>query len=530
MITRSLAAGIVLACSATGQEWPVLYHHLGPAGQCPMDTSVPGPQSWLYQVERAARVGDVDLDGVDDLVFCNQTSRYCTSTGSFHTNTYVHAPYHYIVVSGADQGVLTTGFVSPFKGDRPTCVGTGDVTGDGRADLLAAFSSGVYVLSGADGSGVRLHPLPGSYVFFDRQVFGLGDIDADGTEDYAFGARLSGARHDSIIWVHSGATGGLIFTQPGDHVADLGDIDGDGHGEFAIADLTGFGVPEGSVTVISGRSLTPVFQLVGRPGERFGSSLTDVEDLDGDGVRDLVVGATSPHNGAAYVYSGRNGQFIRSLEHPFFQDYGTKVVNLGDIDSDGLSEIGVHNAGSTTVPESTDIYSGAHGVLLWSAPPGAVDSTADVNQDGHRDIVFDNGEIRSRPTHFATATLHGAACNGATSPPPAMGHTGRAGWGHDLLITLRNAPAQTPIVLHLGDSTNLHLDPIGMPGCTLYCTPYATLPTLTSTTGSGERTIHFTPFTAPIGTTIEFQWAILAPGQNPLGITLSEGLLTTIGA
>src|SRR5262249_30997132 len=127
----------------------------------------------------------------------------------------------------------------------------GDIDGDGIDDLVAGGPGQMYfssvtglvrILSGADGS--ILSTIPGLSVGdqFGTWVATLGDLDLDGTLDYVVGAPgvdVTGSESGAVYAI-SGATGYTFYeldgAAAGDRlgcsVAALGDVDGDGFGDF----------------------------------------------------------------------------------------------------------------------------------------------------------------------------------------------------------------------------------------------------------------------------------------------------------
>jgi hypothetical protein len=95
---------------------------------------------------------------------------------------------------------------------------------------------------------------------FGLALASLGDIDGDGISDIAVGAPDSGVAEGSVHIV-SGRLGELLYDAPpdaggwhwGHRLAALGDVDGDGAGDLAIASWHGFSREPGRAMVISGK-------------------------------------------------------------------------------------------------------------------------------------------------------------------------------------------------------------------------------------------------------------------------------------
>lgn len=86
---------------------------------------------------------------------------------------------------------------------------------------------------------------------------------------------------------------------------DIEDVDGDGIEDVLLGDEGGtdpFGTPTGLVTAYSVGSGTQLWSAYGKvPGERFGSSIAGLGDITGDGIPEVAVGAAN--GGAARVLS-----------------------------------------------------------------------------------------------------------------------------------------------------------------------------------------------------------------------------------
>ena len=183
-------------------------------------------------------VGDIDGNGLTDILVINPTNGF-------------------VVVDGL--GSLTTSFSTQMVPNAPltgiASGAVGDVNGDGINDYLtsgpttpAIVTQGlgeVFVFSGADDTILwdASSDEPGAD-FMGTDVATQGDFDGDGIDDYAAGAPQPRYLTDrsGYVRVWSGATGAVLATIPspstnaefGNSVDFLDDIDGDGRDDLVI--------------------------------------------------------------------------------------------------------------------------------------------------------------------------------------------------------------------------------------------------------------------------------------------------------
>lgn len=194
----------------------------------------------------------------------------------------------------------------------------------------------------------------------------------------------------------------------GHSIASVPDVDGDGHDDLAIGAPRADGLePDaGRVYISSGRTGATLVTIPGeRTGDRFGWSVAGLEDIDGDGAGDLVVGAPwhdyvlGPNNGAAYTISGSNGAQIWKLGGNAPDDLlGYAVAAPGDLNGDGVADY------AFSLPYSDQIvldgglvwvHSGANHTVIrlhYGQQAGelfgfALDGAGDVNGDGVPDLA-----------------------------------------------------------------------------------------------------------------------------------------------
>ncbi|HBF22788.1 MAG TPA: hypothetical protein DDW23_03125 [Planctomycetes bacterium] len=310
---------------------------------------------------QVASAGDINGDGIPDIA------------GSAKRDNPWDYPSGYVQVwSGVDGSLLLT-LSSTVSWDRfgTAIAGLGDVNGDGLSDIAVGSkqdtwqgpgSGTVRVFSGLDGQ--ILHTWHGEHPwdFFGCSVVGTGDIDGDGLADLAIGAALEDTRGRDCgaVYVLSGRTGERIrlikgnsaFDTFGYSLARVPDTNGDGCDELAIGGVQAFSLsPDrpGFVQVHSGKNGEVLFLLNEFNSlETFGASLGSC-DVDGDGTSDVLVGTPTAGSwstgnlagGGVRAFSGRSGRLLLNLEGASGGEYmGTAVCGLRiDRNGDGQEDI-----------------------------------------------------------------------------------------------------------------------------------------------------------------------------------------------
>ncbi len=315
----------------------------------------------------------------------------------------------------------------------------GDVDGDGVPDVasgapfanLAPGGQGaVSVFSGADGSVLfTLSDPAGDADPLGHVVVGPGDLTGDGVPDIVAGAHEADTAAGSArgaVYVFSGADGSLhdVWTETspdfggdvGISLAVLGDLTGDGTPEIAAGapgDVVG-GVRIGSVSIFDGSSgflIRRLFDPDASSNTGFGAAVGAVEDLTGDGLPDVIVGATlndelAGDAGTVYLFDSDNGAILRRLDNPAPWDddgLGQQVVSLGDLSGDGVPEI------AAAAPAADNIEAAQAGfVLVFSFEE-------DCDADGYSPYAgdCDDGETAISPDAVETCDTVDNDCDGA---------------------------------------------------------------------------------------------------------------------
>jgi hypothetical protein len=217
----------------------------------------------------------------------------------------------------------------------------------------------------------------------------------------AFVALAAAARAQTEVLTLTGAAAGDEY---GTSIAAVGDVDADGFDDFAVGapgDDTS-GADAGSVRVYSGRNLQLLRVWYGpAPGARFGRAIARAGDLDGDLHDDVIVGAPAADafqfggsgNGAAYVLSGATGAVLLTYAPLSGPRVGWSVAGGGEIDGDGVPDLLIGDPDASNNSGRVRVVSGATGALLYSVA-GSVSSTGwsvafigDLDGDGRTEFA-----------------------------------------------------------------------------------------------------------------------------------------------
>ncbi len=327
----------------------------------------------------AIAVGDINSDGILDIVTANHTSDNVTNSISI------------LLGNGGGKFSKKTDFAT---GLNPRAVAIGDMNGDGIADIITVGGDGgvhgsqVSVLLG-DGHGFfSAHT---DYAGSSRYPFGtlsLADIDGDGHLDVVASGPFNGV---TSIYIFYGNGDGTL--QPSVEVPSTGDL-------FAarVADINHDGIPD----LVAGTNQDQVAVLLGTGGGNFAPLMTQtgiqfastftVADFNQDGNSDIaVVDNFSEVTCLQMLLGNGDGTFILLPTVAVNYSGGPLTASAYDFNGDGLLDILLDDAPGLG-PNNYFVGNGdgsfQAGQLL-SIPESYVAPSAigDFNHDGRMDVA-----------------------------------------------------------------------------------------------------------------------------------------------
>ena len=287
--------------------------------------------------------GDIDGDGKPDIAVVNWNS----NSVSLYRNT------------SSIGNILFETRIDLSAGTAPQGVSIADLDGDGKPELITANvnSHNISVFRNTSSPGIISFALPVSFATgFNAQSIIVRDLDLDGKPDV--GVVANGA--NTVAVFRNLCTPGVIAFQPkinlatgnGPNWIDVGDLDGDGLPDLAVANNQ-----TTTVSVFRNTSSVGVISFSGKIDYFVGDFPQHVAigDLNGDGKPDLAV--TDNAGGLSLVSIYKNNCSPGIISFAAKTDYLTgsapNALVIGDIDGDGRPDITTANqSGSISVLRS----------------------------------------------------------------------------------------------------------------------------------------------------------------------------------
>jgi hypothetical protein len=339
-----------------------------------------------------ANIGDLEVDGVTDLV--------------------VGAPFD--DDNGEDRGAVWILFMDS----------------DGKVDIYQKISDDEGDFDGDLDDGDQ----------FGRAVAPLGDLNSDGIRDIAVGAPLDddNGTDRGAVWILFLNGDGTVQSEQkisddaGEFEGDLDDYDGFGYSLANIGDLNSDGVTDlavgapgdddggenrGAVWILfmnSDGTVESSQKISSKEGDLdsdlddadfFGSAVTEIGDLDSDGVTDLAVGVVGDddggtNRGAVWILfmnadctvdeknriSQNRGSFDGELSDN--DRFGNALANVGDLNNDGTDDLAV----GAKLSDDGGNGQGAFWVLFLEINGDVISSSSISGSEGGFDGTLDSGD------------------------------------------------------------------------------------------------------------------------------------------
>jgi hypothetical protein len=443
------------------------------------------------------------------------------------------------IVSGLDGSVLYQQ-TSP-QNNFIRAVPAGDMDGDGVCDFLVTLGGGTSAVElWSKAQRMPLWTFPGSTNGLFGQAALLGHLDVNG--DHAFDCvTITSHPTESAVYVidHSGQ---LLYQWPAlqlgylaTSLATIGDIDGDNADDILVGCLDPSN--RGAVVALSGRTGSVIRVTYGQqPGDRSCSSVTNIGDIDGDGVPDYAVASMA---GATrfrvVIHSGASGALIREIAFP-----AQSLLGNVDLDLDGIPDLICGADGYPVGPNQygrVQAFSGRDGGTLWTLDVNQTGSNSQIGLCSAQAVIgvlpgnpypvtawidtnwisptFGHGRVEARRgACFGVGSVSGSSCS-SSGPTPRIG-VRQFGGGTGIIIANASPGAIAFLSLAMasdsqlgGVSVPLSLTAFGLTNCTLYVPPVVSTATLTGVSpGSAGYGIVVVPhaLTSGNGFDVAAQW------------------------
>ncbi|MDP2424180.1 MAG: FG-GAP-like repeat-containing protein [Bacteroidales bacterium] len=346
-----------------------------------LDADYPiGASLWQYNIiagsdnspKAIISIPDINGDGVADVIICSEDNYVRCFNGNASVQGQVL--WEKLIYSGSvyQQSALAT---------------TGDINNDSYPDVVIGTAWGdrsIIALSGKTGVILWKHQTnnygTGGWVYAVCTKF---DYNGDGFPDVlAVTGNDSNGQGPRRVYCLNGKTGVPIWEHflgaAGFSVIGINDANGDGIPDV-VAGATNAAETQGKVVGISGANGSQLWSFNTTGTSVF--ALEFLDDIDGDGIKDVVAGT---FNGTVYYINAVNGSILHQAS--VGNNLILNLTRLEDVSGDGYADIMPGHSGTLAV-----MLNGFNAGTIWtkSMPdkPWNVARIADVSFDGINDVV-----------------------------------------------------------------------------------------------------------------------------------------------
>jgi hypothetical protein len=231
-------------------------------------------------------IGDMNGDGMPDVIVANNNPS---------------APGTIGVLAGNASGGLDAVVVYPSGGNGPVSIAVGDVTGDGRPDVIVAnAASGMISVLAGNASGTLdaavVYPSGGS----SPVALAVADLNRDGRQDVVVANGSSPYEVSVLTGNAAGALDAAVSYAAGGNwpvSIAIADLNGDGRPDVIVANKN----PVDTVSVLAGNAAGTLEAVASYASDGFGPYAVGIGDLNGDGRPDAVATSGNALGGAWVV-------------------------------------------------------------------------------------------------------------------------------------------------------------------------------------------------------------------------------------